>query len=132
MNVVSTTLQSAVVPTPKTASVLFLTQPCTFVGRYDADRSGFIDRQELRAALFSLGEDASKHAVDDYMKRYGGSAGMDATQFMSLMLTILGDAVELETIVLAFQVLSLLRAGILEEHMQYVLTDEDIRCVAPF
>jgi hypothetical protein len=31
---------------------------------YDKDKSGSIDKKELRAALFSLGEEASKEALD--------------------------------------------------------------------
>lgn len=33
---------------------------------YDKDKSGSIDKKELRAALFSLGEEASKEALDGY------------------------------------------------------------------
>lgn len=50
--------------------------------QYDADRSGSIDKKELRAALFSLGEDASKDGIANYMSKFGNGSVMTERQFM--------------------------------------------------
>jgi hypothetical protein len=39
----------------------------TMFARYDANKSGSLDRSELKACLFSLGEEATRAVVDQFV-----------------------------------------------------------------
>ena len=59
---------------------------------FDHDHSGVIDVKELRACLFSLGEERSRKEVADYVSTHGSANGLAFDGFHELMSTLIGDA----------------------------------------
>jgi Ca2+-binding EF-hand superfamily protein len=57
---------------------------------HDRNSSNSIDAKELRACLFSLGEESTKAAVDRYMKEFGSAGSISLTGFRRLMTHLLG------------------------------------------
>jgi len=79
----------------------------TLFKEFDKDGSGNIDAKELRACLFSMGEERSTKEVADYVTKFGSkSTGLTFTQFRDLMVILIGDAGTQEGLVESFKLLS--------------------------
>lgn len=73
---------------------------------FDKDKSGSIDPKELRACLFSLGEERSTKEVAEYIKKFGTASGLTFQQFRNLMVVLIGDAGTKEGLIESFKLLS--------------------------
>jgi len=79
----------------------------TLFKEFDKDNSGNIDAKELRACLFSLGEERSTKEVGEYVKKYGdGKTSLSFVQFRSLMVILIGDAGTQDGLIESFKLLS--------------------------
>jgi len=59
--------------------------------QFDKNNSSSIDKKELKAVLYSLGEEKSRTEVDDIMKKYaGGTNAMSYNNFREFMIDIMG------------------------------------------
>ena len=56
----------------------------------DTNKTGYIDRRELKSCLYSLGEESAKVDIDRYMKDYANSGKISYTKFEDLMMTLMG------------------------------------------
>jgi len=74
--------------------------------QFDADKSGNIDKKELKACLYSLGEEKSKSEVEQIMSQYGGGKGLIAyEQFREFMINLLGVSVTKDDILNSFKLI---------------------------
>jgi Ca2+-binding EF-hand superfamily protein len=61
-----------------------------FFKQFDKDGSGRIERKELKACLFSLGEELTTAQVEAYMTQFGTGASLNLSQFRELMIHLIG------------------------------------------
>jgi Ca2+-binding EF-hand superfamily protein len=94
----------------------------TLFKEHDADKSNSISPKELRACLFSLGEERSKKEIAQYVNDYGKNNALDFEQFRSLMIVLIGDSGNKETTTESFKLIA--------RGMDYVL-DQDLMEGAP-
>jgi Ca2+-binding EF-hand superfamily protein len=89
---------------------------------HDADGSNSISPKELRACLFSLGEERSKVEIKQYIKDYGKNNALNFEQFRELMIVLIGDTGNKESTVESFKLIA--------RGLDYVL-DKDLTEGAP-
>lgn len=92
---------------------------------FDKDKTGFLERKELRACLQSLGEDASPKDVDAVLAAYDkdGDGKVDLQEFRQFMSTKLGDADTKEEIIQSFKYLAYDKDSIKVEYLENVIND---------
>lgn len=79
----------------------------TLFKEFDKDNSGNIDAKELRACLFSMGEERSTKEVAGYVAKFGSkSTGLKFGEFRNLMVILIGDAGTEEGLVESFKLLA--------------------------
>ncbi|EDQ86636.1 uncharacterized protein MONBRDRAFT_28031 [Monosiga brevicollis MX1] len=75
-----------------------------FFRNFDKDNSGSIERKELKACLFSLGEELTSQEVEGYVKKFGGANGsLSINQFRDLMVHLIGVIHTQQSILDAFR-----------------------------
>jgi len=92
---------------------------------FDKDKTGFLEKRELRPLLQSLGEESSSKAVDAVIKQYDadGDGKLKFEEFMNLMKKNLGDADSEQEIIISFKFLSYEREIITAIEMTNVIND---------
>lgn len=99
---------------------------------FDKNNSGNIDKKELKACLYSLGEERSKTEIEEYLKKYGDGKNMNKSGFVELMLTIVGVTDTKESTLDAFALLNHEIAGaerkppITKQKMEIVMSEHDL------
>jgi hypothetical protein len=73
---------------------------------FDKDKSGQIDKKELKACLYSLGEEKTKAEIEAYVKKYGDGTKVPKNGFTELMLTIVGVTDTIDTTLASFALLN--------------------------
>ncbi len=58
--------------------------------KYDADKSGTIEKRELRVCMYSLGEDMTGAELDAGLTKYGKNGQLTLPQFKNYMISIMG------------------------------------------
>src|SRR5690606_36511256 len=58
---------------------------------FDKDGSNSIDKRELRACLYSLGEEKTKSEIEAIITKHGSDGKMSYEQFKEFMIQIYGD-----------------------------------------
>ena len=71
--------------------------------QFDSNNSGNIERKELKACLFSLGEELTQSEVEGYVKKFGSGGKLNMAQFRELMVHLIGVIHTKESIVASFQ-----------------------------
>jgi len=95
--------------------------------QFDKDHSGFLDRTEFKACLYSLGEEKSKGEVKSLMEKYGTKDGKIGYEgFKEFMIVILGDTETPEEIILGFKLINRHSDHTNDNLMSMVMEDEDI------
>jgi len=95
--------------------------------QFDKDGSGFLDRTEFKACLYSLGEEKSKTEVKDLIAKYGNKDGKIGYEgFKAFMIVILGDTETPEEINTGFKLINRHADHTVDSVMQMVMEDEDI------
>jgi len=95
--------------------------------QFDKDSSGFLDRTEFKACLYSLGEEKGKTEVKDLIAKYGnkdGKIGYDG--FKEFMIVILGDTETPEEITTGFKLINRHADHTVDAIMSMVMEDDDI------
>eukprot|EP01114_Cavostelium_apophysatum_P006608 TRINITY_DN179_c0_g1_i1.p1 TRINITY_DN179_c0_g1~~TRINITY_DN179_c0_g1_i1.p1 ORF type:complete len:1122 (-),score=548.09 TRINITY_DN179_c0_g1_i1:91-3456(-) len=76
----------------------------------DSDKSGYIDKKELKACLYSLGEEKSRTEIDEIMKKYGSSdrpeGGINYNNFREFMIDLQGVSIGKEDILHSFKLIN--------------------------
>eukprot|EP00045_Choanoeca_perplexa_P013592 m.154704 g.154704 ORF g.154704 m.154704 type:complete len:1268 (-) comp16395_c0_seq1:46-3849(-) len=74
-----------------------------FFAQFDSNNSGNIERKELKACLFSLGEELTQSEVEGYVKKFGSGGKLNMAQFRELMVHLIGVIHTRESIIASFQ-----------------------------
>jgi len=74
--------------------------------QFDADKSGNIDKRELKACLYSLGEEKSRAEVDQILKEFGDGTKIKYEGFKELMIRTLGVSDTKDDIVNSFHLIN--------------------------
>jgi len=92
---------------------------------FDRNKSGFLDRRELRSCLQSLGEDATPQQVDSVLKEYDLDRDnqIGFSEFQKFMFKQLGDTNTIDEIQQAFKYLSLDKDYIKKDELDAVVNE---------
>eukprot|EP00055_Hartaetosiga_balthica_P008816 m.33924 g.33924 ORF g.33924 m.33924 type:complete len:1745 (+) comp6485_c0_seq2:13-5247(+) len=77
-----------------------------FFKQFDQDNSGVIEKRELKACLFSLGEELTSAQVDGYIKQFGTGGVLSLQQFKELMINLIGVIHTREHIIGSFAIIA--------------------------
>eukprot|EP01119_Soliformovum_irregulare_P010300 TRINITY_DN2527_c0_g1_i1.p1 TRINITY_DN2527_c0_g1~~TRINITY_DN2527_c0_g1_i1.p1 ORF type:complete len:1111 (+),score=542.58 TRINITY_DN2527_c0_g1_i1:57-3389(+) len=97
--------------------------------QFDTDKSGTISRKELKALLYSLGEEKTAAEIQSILKEYGKDAAMPYEGFREFMIKLLGDSNTKDEILEGFR---LILKGINgpsrseEQRLTDVMSDDDV------
>jgi len=95
--------------------------------QFDKDGSGFLDKTEFKACLYSLGEEKGKTEVKELITKYGNKDGkISYDGFKEFMIVILGDTETLEEIVNGFKLINRHADHTKDALMGMVMEDDDI------
>jgi len=97
--------------------------------QFDDDGSKSIDKRELKACLYSLGEEKSKSEVEDILKEFGDGTGIKFPGFREFMIKILGVSDTKEDIVNSFILLNKGEAIAVIDKMELVMEEEDVQYI---
>lgn len=93
--------------------------------KFDADKSKSIDKKELKACLYSLGEEKSKSQIEEILAKYGKNGRISFEGFKEFMITIFGDLDTKEEIISGFQLINRGANVAKKELSELVISDED-------
>jgi len=78
--------------------------------QFDENKDKFLSRKELKACLYSLGEEKTNSEIDAILKQYGeerkGEKGMTEHQFQEMMITLFAVSSKKEDILSAFDLMN--------------------------
>jgi len=100
---------------------------------YDKNHNGILEMNELKACLYSLGEEKSKSQVEEILKTFGDGKQLNYNQFKEMMIRVLGDADTKEEVLFGFRLINRLpETGptvAVREKLSQVMTPEDIEYI---
>jgi len=73
---------------------------------FDKNRNNFLELNELKACLYSLGEERSKTQIEDLVHRFGDGTKLFYEQFFELMVQVLGDSDTLDEVISGFRLIN--------------------------
>jgi hypothetical protein len=71
--------------------------------QFDKDNSGFVDKKEMRACLYSLGEELQRSQVEQLVTQFGSGGRLSLPQFKQLMISLLGVSTTQDNILKGFE-----------------------------
>jgi len=94
--------------------------------QFDVNKSNTIDKKELKACLYSLGEEKNKSEVEQIMTKFGKGGALSFEGFREFMMGVLGDSDTKDEIVNGFKLIN--RGGETASlgHMEMVMSDSDV------
>jgi len=98
----------------------------TMFTNFDKDKSGDIDRKELAACLYSLGEERGAKEIAEIMKEYGDGKKITMAKFREFMVHVFGDSETKQEILLGFEMINKHNRIATLKPMQTVQPAEDI------
>jgi Ca2+-binding EF-hand superfamily protein len=93
---------------------------------FDKDQSGNIDKKELKACLYSLGEEKNRSEIEGILKQYGKDGRMPYPSFKEFMISLLGVSVTKDDILNSFNLICKGEEVAKLERMEVVMAEEDI------
>jgi len=97
--------------------------------QFDANKSNNIDKKELKACLYSLGEEKSRTEIETIMKTYGVNGAISYDGFKQFMITILGVSDTKEDILNSFVLIGKGDKVAKVDKMEMVMEDKDIQYI---
>lgn len=96
--------------------------------QFDNDKNGTIDAKELKAALYSLGEEKTQSQIKEIMAEFGKNDVIEYAGFREFMIRLLGDADTKEEVINGFKLISRGEVGdfarlsdvLAEAYVQYI------------
>jgi len=73
---------------------------------YDKNNNGYLEFKELKACLYSLGEEKSRSDVEDMLRIYGDGNKLQYQEFLELMIRFLGDADTKDEVLFGFRLIN--------------------------
>jgi len=94
--------------------------------QFDIDDNKVIDKKELKACLYSLGEDKTNHEVAEILAKYGRGGVVPFDGFREFMIGLLGDSDTKEEILSGFSLINRGADIAIIKHMTLVMKDYDL------
>lgn len=96
--------------------------------QFDINRNGIIDKKELKACLYSLGEEKSRAEIDQIMVKYGDKTknGISYSGFREFMIDLLGVSVTKDDILGSFALITGSDEIATLEKMDIVMEESDV------
>jgi len=96
--------------------------------QFDADNSGHIDKKELKACLYSLGEEKTKSEIEAIFAKYGSKDvnGIKYGDFREFMINLLGVSDTKDDILNSFKLINKGDEVAKVDKMELVMAEEDI------
>lgn len=96
--------------------------------QFDKDNSGTINAKELKACLYSLGEEKGKSEIEKIMTEFGGASGeMPEASFIEFGIRLYGDSDTQEEILAGFKLINRGEDIAHADKLEPVLTDHDFK-----
>jgi len=73
---------------------------------FDKNSNNYLETNELKACLYSLGEEKTKSQIEEMIKTYGDGSKLEYQQFFELMVKVFGDADTKDEIVYGFRLIN--------------------------
>jgi len=93
--------------------------------KFDKDNSNSIDKKELRACLYSLGEEKTKSQIEALINEYGKDGRIQHNRFVDLMVTFYGNDDSKQQILDGFKLINRGEVALVDK-LQRVMENEDI------
>lgn len=99
--------------------------------QYDKDSSNSIDRKELKACLYSLGEEKNNKEVSEILQKYGDGKAIKYDGFKEFMIDTLGVSDTKDDIINAFYIINKQKfdTKTIRPYMEQVMEDHDTKYV---
>ncbi|KAJ5066873.1 alpha-actinin [Anaeramoeba ignava] len=97
--------------------------------QFDFDNSGTIDRKELTACLYSLGEERTPKEISKIMEEYGDGKDISYERFKDFMIVLFGDTDTKDEIINSFILINRGFKVAKKDLMELVMDDQDIEYV---
>ncbi|KAJ5073429.1 alpha-actinin-2 [Anaeramoeba ignava] len=97
--------------------------------QFDFDNSGTIDRKELMACLYSLGEERTPKEINKIMEEYGDGKDISYERFKDFMIVLFGDTDTKDEIINSFILINRGFKVAKKDLMELVMDDQDIEYV---
>jgi len=79
--------------------------------QFDKDENNYLETNELKTCLFSLGEEKSKAQIEELVVKYGDGKKLMYDQFFELMVQVLGDSDTLDEVINGFKLINRIPDG---------------------
>jgi len=97
--------------------------------QFDANKNGFIEKKELKACLYSLGEEKSRSEIEQILKEYGNGTSIKYDGFKEFMIGILGVSDSKEDIINSFVLINKGAEVAIVEKLDLVMEEQDIQYI---
>jgi len=96
---------------------------------FDKDKSNNIDKKELRACLYSLGEEKTKTEIEAIMTKFGKDGKMSYEQFKEFMIGVYGDSDTPDQINNGFKLINRGEAVATVPRLEHVMEEHDVKYI---
>jgi len=96
---------------------------------FDKDKSNNIDKRELRACLYSLGEEKTKTEIEAIMTKFGKDGKMSHELFKEFMIGVYGNNDSAEQIINGFKLINKGEAVASVPRLEHVMEDPDVKYI---
>jgi len=97
--------------------------------QFDANKNGVIEKRELKACLYSLGEEKSRSEIEQILKEYGNGTSINYDGFKDFMIRILGVSDSKEDIIQSFVLINKGAEIALVDRLDFVMETPDIQYI---
>ncbi|KAJ5078026.1 spectrin alpha chain [Anaeramoeba ignava] len=97
--------------------------------QFDFDNSGTIDRKELTACLYSLGEERTPKEITKIMEEYGDGKDISYERFKEFMIVLFGDSDTKDEVINSFVLINRGFKVAKKDLMELVMDDQDINYI---
>jgi len=97
--------------------------------QFDGDHDQTINKQELKACLYSLGEEKTKSEVEEILAKFGTNGKIGRDNFREFMINVLGDSESKESILLGFKLINRGSNVALHDKLSMVLPEDDVNYI---
>jgi len=97
--------------------------------QFDKNNNGSLQQKELRACLYSLGQELPNTKIQEIMEKYGSDGCIDLNGFKEFMINLIGDSDTIDEILAGWKLINRDPAVAIHEKMDLVMPAEDIAYV---
>jgi len=97
--------------------------------QYDQNKDRTINRKELKACLYSLGEEKTNNEVDTILKTYGDGNNIQEKNFKEFMIQLFGDTETQESVLNGFRLINKSESIATADRMKKVMLEYDVNYI---